>query len=143
MYKANTLMTSCHSVSFLSWVCTTVMSCTKKAKCEKKNNNNRTQFLSSFLGLYENMKYNIPIESNTLISYESILFVRRQKAPNYFILKQQENMYHDAVGPRVMGFLVGYYTNAGCQVVGQVKKVGKSRNFHQKVGKSRNFFAKK
>ena len=28
----------------------------------------------------------------------------------------------------------------GRQVVGQVKKVGKSRNFHQKVGKSRNFF---
>ena len=33
--------------------------------------------------------------------------------------------------------------SAGRQVVGQVKKVGKSRNFHQKVGKSRNFFAKK
>ena len=31
----------------------------------------------------------------------------------------------------------------GRQVVGQVKKVGKSRNFYQKVGKSRNFFAKK
>ena len=31
----------------------------------------------------------------------------------------------------------------GHQVVGQVKKVGKSRNFHQKVGKSRNFSAKK
>ena len=31
----------------------------------------------------------------------------------------------------------------GRQVVGQVKKVGKSRNFHQKVGKSRNFSAKK
>ena len=30
--------------------------------------------------------------------------------------------------------------NPGRQVVGQVKKVGKSRNFHQKVGKSRNFF---
>ena len=36
-----------------------------------------------------------------------------------------------------------YYTYPGCQVVGQVKKVGKSRNFHQKVGKSRNFSAKK
>ena len=35
------------------------------------------------------------------------------------------------------------FTGAGCQVVGQVKKVGKSRNFHQKVGKSRNFSAKK
>ena len=32
---------------------------------------------------------------------------------------------------------------AGRQVVGQVKKVGKSINFHQKVGKSRNFSAKK
>ena len=30
--------------------------------------------------------------------------------------------------------------HAGRQVVGQVKKVGKSRNFHQKVGKSRTFF---
>ena len=26
-------------------------------------------------------------------------------------------------------------------MVGEVKKVGKSRNFHPKVGKSRNFFA--
>ena len=26
------------------------------------------------------------------------------------------------------------YMNTGRQVVGQVKKVGKSRNFHQKVG---------
>ena len=30
---------------------------------------------------------------------------------------------------------------SGRQVVGQVKKVGKSRNFHQKVGKSRNISA--
>ena len=29
--------------------------------------------------------------------------------------------------------------NAGWKVVGEVKKVGKSRNFHPKVGKSRNF----
>ena len=29
--------------------------------------------------------------------------------------------------------------NAGLKVVGEVKKVGKSRNFHPKVGKSRNF----
>ena len=28
---------------------------------------------------------------------------------------------------------------AGLKVVGEVKKVGKSRNFHPKVGKSRNF----
>ena len=35
------------------------------------------------------------------------------------------------------------FSHAGRQVVGQVKKVGKSRNFHQKVGKSRNLFAKK
>ena len=34
-------------------------------------------------------------------------------------------------------------SKSGRQVVGQVKKVGKSRNFHQKVGKSRNFSAKK
>ena len=34
-------------------------------------------------------------------------------------------------------------TKAGRQVVGQVKKVGKSRNFYQKVGKSRNFSTKK
>ena len=34
----------------------------------------------------------------------------------------------------------GTKTIPGRQVVGQVKKVGKSRNFHQKVGKSRNFF---
>ena len=27
----------------------------------------------------------------------------------------------------------------GLKVVGEVKKVGKSRNFHPKVGKSRNF----
>ena len=33
--------------------------------------------------------------------------------------------------------------NTGRQVVGQVKKVGKSRNFYQKVGKSRNFSTKK
>ena len=31
----------------------------------------------------------------------------------------------------------------GRQVVAQVKKVGKSRNFYQKVGKSRNFSTKK
>ena len=29
--------------------------------------------------------------------------------------------------------------NAGRQAVGEVKKVGKSRNFQPKVGKSRNF----
>ena len=42
----------------------------------------------------------------------------------------------------------GWYASCGIafsgrQVVGPVKKVGKSRNFHQKVGKSRNFSAKK
>ena len=31
----------------------------------------------------------------------------------------------------------------GRQVVGQVKKVGKTRNFHQEVGKSRNISTKK
>ena len=31
------------------------------------------------------------------------------------------------------------FTSAGLKVVGEVKKVGKSRNFHPKVGKSRNF----
>ena len=46
------------------------------------------------------MEYNIPIESNTLISYEGTLLVISQKAPNDFTLKQQENMYHDAVGTR-------------------------------------------
>ena len=30
-------------------------------------------------------------------------------------------------------------SSAGRQVVGEVKKVGKSRNFQPKVGKSRNF----
>ena len=30
-------------------------------------------------------------------------------------------------------------THSGLKVVGEVKKVGKSRNFHPKVGKSRNF----
>ena len=32
---------------------------------------------------------------------------------------------------------------AGWKVVGEVKKVGKSRNFHPKVGKSRNFWVVK
>ena len=44
------------------------------------------------------------------------------------------------------GFRVKVIEKSQCpgrQVVGQVKKVGKSRNFHQKVGKSRIFFAKK
>ena len=31
----------------------------------------------------------------------------------------------------------------GLKVVGEVKKVGKSRNFHPKVGKSRNFWVLK
>ena len=35
--------------------------------------------------------------------------------------------------------LVTFSLYAGLKVVGEVKKVGKSRNFHPKVGKSRNF----
>ena len=33
----------------------------------------------------------------------------------------------------------GLMASTGLKVVGEVKKVGKSRNFHPKVGKSRNF----
>ena len=35
--------------------------------------------------------------------------------------------------------MVPFITNSGFKVVGEVKKVGKSRNFRPKVGKSRNF----
>ena len=111
MYKANTLVTSCHSVSFLSWVCTTVMSCTKKANVKKQQQSFSFKLLSRPI-VNDNMEYNIPIESNTLISYECTLLVVSQKAPNDFTLKQEENMYHDAVGTReCWGFLYSYYTN--------------------------------
>ena len=45
------------------------------------------------------------------------------------------------VGPSMfsMGYPERIYPCTGLKVVGEVKKVGKSRNFHPKVGKSRNF----
>ena len=47
-------------------------------------------------------------------------------------------LQHPQVKP---SFLAHFYNFAGLKVVGEVQKVGKSRNFQPKVGKSRNFSA--
>ena len=52
---------------------------------------------------------------------------------------QEKNSVQIYVEPQLM---LSHFQGEGCagwKVVGEVKKVGKSRNFHPKVGKSRNF----
>ena len=73
----------------------------------------------------------------------SVISLQQIKSSGAIQLTPKSPVVKEIKEMKVADYRKSSHTSSGHQVVGQVKKVGKSRNFHQKVGKSRNISTKK